>query len=252
MHYFEHHIGDYDSATAHLSLLEDGAYRRLICLYYRTEAPLPSDIKTACRLVRAVSKPERDTVAAILAEFFELTPEGWRNPRCDAEIARFLDKQAKARRSAEARWSAQRPQCDRNANASDGGMQTHSEGNADGMHRAPVPNPQYPIARETGRTTRSPAAGRGSRLPKDWALPDEWRAWAEGERPDLDPNKTADRFKDFWIAKAGKDGVKLDWSATWRNWCRSEKATPSQSGTPAYGGRPFLHADDDLRNEVSG
>lgn len=32
------------------------------------------------------------------------------------------------------------------------------------------------------------------------------------------------RFSDFWIAKPGKEGVKLDWLATWRNWVRNEKA----------------------------
>lgn len=29
------------------------------------------------------------------------------------------------------------------------------------------------------------------------------------------------KFRDFWASKAGKDGAKLDWQATWRNWLRS-------------------------------
>lgn len=33
--------------------------------------------------------------------------------------------------------------------------------------------------------------------------------------------REAERFKNFWAAKAGKDGSKLDWGATWRNWCLS-------------------------------
>jgi len=33
--------------------------------------------------------------------------------------------------------------------------------------------------------------------------------------------REAERFRDFWSAKAGKDGVKADWPATWRNWVRS-------------------------------
>ena len=37
----------------------------------------------------------------------------------------------------------------------------------------------------------------------------------------------AAKFSDFWHAKAGKDAVKLDWCATWRNWCRN--ATPSKA-----------------------
>jgi hypothetical protein len=31
----------------------------------------------------------------------------------------------------------------------------------------------------------------------------------------------ADKFRDFWHAKAGSGATKLDWSATWRTWCRT-------------------------------
>ena len=91
MNYYEHHLGDYDGATAHLSWLEDCAYRRLICLYYRTEAPIPADLKQACRLVRASGKPERDAVEQVLSEFFALRDDGWHNARCDEDIASFHD-----------------------------------------------------------------------------------------------------------------------------------------------------------------
>lgn len=43
-------------------------------------------------------------------------------------------------------------------------------------------------------------------------------------RPDLNPLETADSFRDYWVAKPGKDGVKLDWLATWRNWVRNQRA----------------------------
>ena len=36
MNYFELHVGDYDAATAHLSMLEDAAYGRMLRVYYRT------------------------------------------------------------------------------------------------------------------------------------------------------------------------------------------------------------------------
>ncbi len=57
-------------------------------------------------------------------------------------------------------------------------------------------------------------------------LPEDWAVFCTTERPDLDPQATFARFSDFWRAKAGKDGRKLDWTATWRNWCRSERAPP--------------------------
>lgn len=89
MNYYEHHLGDYDGATAHLSWLEDCAYRRLICLYYRTEAPIPADMKQACRLVRASARQEREAVEQVLREFFELRDDGWHNARCDADIEAY-------------------------------------------------------------------------------------------------------------------------------------------------------------------
>jgi len=36
-----------------------------------------------------------------------------------------------------------------------------------------------------------------------------------------------DSFRDYWHAKAGRDGVKLDWPATWRNWCRNSRRRPA-------------------------
>ena len=62
---------------------------------------------------------------------------------------------------------------------------------------------------------------RGSRLYSDWFLPKEYGDWAvsEGfseERIRLE----ADQFKDWWLAKSGKDATKMDWLATWRNWMR--------------------------------
>jgi len=69
----------------------------------------------------------------------------------------------------------------------------------------------------------------GSRLPEDWVLPAEWQEWAEKERPDLNIGTIAYGFRDFWIAKPGKDGRKADWQATWRNWVRNQR---QQNGRP--------------------
>ena len=87
MNYYSFHIGDYLSATAHLSIIEHGAYRRLLDIYYIHESPLPDDVKQIYRLVGARGKEEREAVDSVLAEFFQSTPEGFRHDRCDHEIA---------------------------------------------------------------------------------------------------------------------------------------------------------------------
>jgi hypothetical protein len=38
---------------------------------------------------------------------------------------------------------------------------------------------------------------------------------------DAQAQREFDKFRDFWIAKPGAGGVKLDWQATLRNWLRT-------------------------------
>lgn len=93
MHYFEHHIGDYAAATSHLSLVEDAVYSRMLRRYYLTEAPLPADWMQVARLSGARTDDELSAVKAVLAEFFVLTDEGYRQKRADLEIAEFHARQ---------------------------------------------------------------------------------------------------------------------------------------------------------------
>ncbi|WP_440110283.1 hypothetical protein [Acidovorax sp. BL-A-41-H1] len=82
-------------------------------------------------------------------------------------------------------------------------------------------------------TAPSPKSPRGTALPADWTLPDDWKTWAVNERPDVDVVTVAESFRDFWIAKPGKDGRKTDWQATWRNWVRNQRAQPGRRALPA-------------------
>lgn len=94
MNYAEWHLGDYAEATAHLSLIEDGAYSRMLRKYYATEEPLPGEKREIYRLISARSKDEREAVDAVLADFFTLEPDGkYHQARADAEIAKYHAKQ---------------------------------------------------------------------------------------------------------------------------------------------------------------
>lgn len=93
MNYYSHHIGDYLIDTAHLSILEDGVYRRLMDRYYTTEAPLTDDEAALFRVIRARSEEEKEAVRTVLSEFFKLTEAGWTHKRCDQEIAAYQMKQ---------------------------------------------------------------------------------------------------------------------------------------------------------------
>lgn len=97
MNFYPHHIGDYAQDTRHLTMLEHGAYRLLLDLYYSREAPLPLDVSTVQRLACARAREEKQAVEAVLREFFIETAEGWRHNRCDLEIEAGRRKQDAAR-----------------------------------------------------------------------------------------------------------------------------------------------------------
>jgi len=80
---------------------------------------------------------------------------------------------------------------------------------------------------------------RATRLQADFQIPDDWVDFCQSERPDLNPAKTFEGFKDYWVAKAGKDGAKRDWLATWRNWIRNQRAQSS----PVQGAKTFAERD---------
>jgi uncharacterized protein YdaU (DUF1376 family) len=119
MHYYSFNIGDYQSHTAHLSEMEDLAYRRLLDWYYLHETPIPDDIPEIARQIRMRSHIE--SIATVLGEFFELTKKGWQSRRADFEISKAGEKSAKASASAKARWNK-----GSNANA----LPTQSDSNA--------------------------------------------------------------------------------------------------------------------------
>lgn len=77
------------------------------------------------------------------------------------------------------------------------------------------------------------SAQRGARLSKEWRLPKPWGEWAVSELrwPESAVRAEADKFRDYWTAKSGKDATKVDWEATWRNWCRNARVVPAASAT---------------------
>ena len=208
MHYYQFHIGDYASHTAHLDEIEDLAYRRMLDYCYLNEIGLPPTVEEIARLIRMRTHCER--IANVLREFFVLHDDGvYRQFRVEQQIADFRGKSDKAKQAARKRWE------NTDANA----LPTHSERNA---NHKPITNNHKPKDKYSAPPS-APPAGQGTRLTESWELPDDWKAWCTENRPDLDPVSVADGFRDFWIAKPGKDGRKADWKATWRNWCRAQK-----------------------------
>jgi uncharacterized protein YdaU (DUF1376 family) len=140
MHYYQHNIGDYRRDTSHLSLVEHGIYRQLMDSYYLDEQPLCADLAKLMRSHSVRSADEQQSLKNVLADFFELTENGYIHKRCDEVIAEYHGKSDKARASAMARWGNKHKDVDANA------LPTQSERNPNGMltiNQEPRTNNQY-------------------------------------------------------------------------------------------------------------
>lgn len=84
---------------------------------------------------------------------------------------------------------------------------------------APSPD-HFPDATKKIEEPKRTTTDRGSRL-SITELPDDWKAFAEQEEPDLDPKRLFENFKDYWNGLSGAKAIKKDWKGTWRNFVRS-------------------------------
>ncbi len=115
------------------------------------------------------------------------------------------------------------------------GLETPSAPNPSATLSQPLLNQEQEQEQEQEKKAPSAKSPRGCALREDWTLPDDWKAWAQAERPDVDVLTVAESFRDYWVAKPGKDGRKADWLATWRNWVRNQRTAPHKPQRSSVG-----------------
>lgn len=247
--YFPMFPTDFDADTGHLSFAEDGCYNRLLRLAWRCpEAKMPDDLDWICRKARAVTAEDRALVEAILAEFFtRKSGKVFQNKlvKIWAEANAAHAKRVEAGRSG-GHAKSLKTKSSQPSNAIEMPEQSSSNQNQNQKEDLPegrskkaarqdasLPPPEI----ETPPSVRRPAA-RGTRLSTDWVLPKSWGDWAVSiGLTAAEVRDQADRFRDYWVAKSGRDAAKTDWEATWRNWARRVK---DDMGRSANGrGQPF-------------
>ncbi len=77
---------------------------------------------------------------------------------------------------------------------------------------------------------------RGTRIRTDWTPSDAERAFAKQEGfSDWEIQRETQKFRDYWTACAGAKGIKLDWTATWRQWVRNGAERAGKTPAPAGG-----------------
>lgn len=93
MNYFELYPGDYLRDTTRLTLIEHGAYLRLLMAYYAEETPLPAEYSELHVIVSAVSAADKAAVKKVADRFFPVGDDGVRrNGRADEEIAKAAER----------------------------------------------------------------------------------------------------------------------------------------------------------------
>lgn len=117
---------------------------------------------------------------------------------------------------------------DRNRKRNSGGIPVETGG-------IPPEPPKVPLSNSEDIKKRE-RQNRGTRITPDWTPLEPERAFAKTEGfSDWEIQREAQKFRDYWTACAGAKGVKLDWSATWRQWIRSGAERAGKSPAPTSG-----------------
>jgi uncharacterized protein YdaU (DUF1376 family) len=216
-------IGD----TTHLDARETGAYLMLIMTAWRSpDGALPDDDRMLARMARCTPQEWR-FVGPVVRQFWQKSGGQLRNSRLEKERSYLRSRSHKSRIAARAKWLK---------NKETGYADAYPEHMPEGMPDAcqtdaptPTPTPKTLFDRsesfiESERAPEKSGArpARGTRLAKDWNPGHELEAFAT--RLGLDAKSIAETFRDYWTAQPGAKGVKADWPATWRNWCRRQSS----------------------------
>ena len=203
--------GDYGRDTAHLSMAEDGAYRRLLDHVYSTEGSIPRGFDQIFRICRAFTKEEQNAARSVLSQFFTEESDGWHNARADRQLAKLAERQAKlsdgARKTNEKRWGRLSP--------SDSLAESPSDSPSDSLgDRIPEPEPQPQPEPEAQpekakvRALRAPAFTPPSL--------EEVTAYCQERGNLVDPQRWLDHYMaNGWMV--GRNHMK-DWRAAIRKW----------------------------------
>lgn len=184
MFYYTHHIGDFRSATVHLSGAEELAYRRALEWYYDTERPLPLDTKRVSRRLRV----DHDDLQTVLDDFFVKTDDGWVNHRCEAEIAAYREMAERNRQNGK---KGGRPKKAIGPSGNPVGFDGESTGRPAQADSKANQEPGTITQRTTPLPPAVPAEGDGEVVPKRLKseaggagkrFDDFWAAWPKSER----------------------------------------------------------------------
>jgi len=231
--YLPWYTGDYLRDTRHLTPLKHGVYLLLLAYCWDARGPLPLDEQDCAGIANCRSADEVEALRYILERYFVKMDDGHYNRRIQKEIERACNISAIRSKAGILGYQAKAKQLLSKSQASASRLGQAIQGKVI-TTRSDASVSVVPLSQDSISHSERRAA-RASRLPDDWKLPETWKTWALACQPSWGEgqvNLAAAQFRDYWIAKAGKDGAKLDWLATWRNWIRREAPLKVQAARP--------------------
>lgn len=210
--YYKAYPRDFIEGTIGMRFELKAAYRLVLDLIYMQGGALPDDARYVSGLLGCTIrkwKSLRDELISIRK--IEVNGEFLTNKRAVIELetlTKLQDKQRENRSRPNKNKDLESPPFD------------HTE-------------PDTDKEREANASLKKKPTKRASRIPDDWQ-PD----YAEAERLGLSRQQSereADRFRDYWRGASGQNATKLDWLATWRNWCRTAAERLPRTNSQAQG-----------------
>lgn len=230
MNYYERHLGDYAKDTAHLSMIEHGAYGLLLDRYYATDAGIPA--VQAHRLARARTDEERQAVDAVLEEFFVLIDGVWINHRAEEEIEK-ASQRIKAAQENGKKGGRPRKETQEKPDGFPLGSILETQTKAHHVPDTSELNPggfssALPAADDKPQRKTSGTPKRAVQLPDDFT-PDE-TAVALAAEHGVSLSAELPKFRDYHAAR-GKP--MKDWQAALRTWLRNAKQFARPASVPS-------------------
>jgi uncharacterized protein YdaU (DUF1376 family) len=248
--WYARYPGDYGRDTAHLSMIEHGAYGLLLDHYYSTAAPLPADVTALYRVCRAFDQSERDAVDCVLSQFFELRSDGYHNGRADMELVKRDEHHDRlstgARKTNEKRWGnrpATRP-ATRSATRSALASPQPQPQPQEEKHQHPFGVSASPGASLESETKAAAFAVFWERWPRKEAKSAASRAWSKIPVAEYAPIMAG--LEKWILSDQWKRGI-IPHAATWLNGKRWTDEVP-QGGSNGTGTRKQTATDLALQN----
>lgn len=217
---------DYERDTSYLTLIQHGAYRRLLDIYYKTGVPISPIKADVFRALGAFTKNERNAIVYVLGKFFDRKRDGYHNKRADEEIRKTSELSQKRSVSASKRYC--KPDAIAEQMHSNSTHILHSTSTTtEEVQEVPpcigIPPVESCAPQADAPPPKPPPKSRGTRWPSEAVVPEDWIEKADLKRfahglPEIDLRLEAERFSNYWASKAGGDGTKIDWKRTWFNW----------------------------------